>query len=190
MNRAIISITLTILISLNSYAQERRFCFLLGAGASVNSENAEFYSRNTLGLDYTKTYIISDGLDVARSGSVLLLGVPLNIAYKRYDIADAGLSKNRVGRVEVASGLYLCDKNYNSISLYLLPTLTFSGGKHKFQVWIPVPQFDWGVKMAADMDIGFSNLGFCYYFRGQKLMIESTEYNFSPKLEFRIGFHI
>lgn len=190
MNRSIIAITLTILITLNSHAQERRFCFLLGAGASVNSENANFYSRNTLGLDYTKTYIVSDGFDLARSGGILLLGVPLNIAYKRYDIADAGLSKNRVGRVEIASGLYLCNKNINSMSLFLLPTLTFSGGKHEFQVWMPVPHFDWGIKMAADMDIGFSNLGFCYYFRGQKLMIESNAYNFSPKLEFRVGFHI
>lgn len=182
---------LFVFIGINAFSQEKRLSFTYVPGSTVESGNDSFYSNKIRGIDFTATFIFTDTPPGSIDNSFFVLtGIPLNFACKWYDLAGSQVSKKNVCRVEFGSGLYLNFIYTNGLAIFILPTITYSGGEHISQSLFKKPLLDWVVKSVVDIDFGEINMGICYYWDTQKIVVENRSYYFQPKIELRVGFHL
>lgn len=153
---------------------------------NVDAGNSTFQSSNSSSLDVLMHVFKTETND----NMAFLVGPSMDLGLKFYDFTNAHISKTKITRFEFGAGVSTSFQSrfkgfYNGLTVSAIPVLLFSGW-----TWGDRPRMGLGVKLSADVNINFVNIGICYYPFKQKVHTEGHSYFFQPNMQFRIGLLI
>jgi hypothetical protein len=180
-------LTLFFVININCFSQSFIFQLLYDNSwkkNEIDSNNETVKYKNLWSIDLLGHYMgcsSSDRFAIA-GGGVLDLGL------KFYDLSN--VSKKNVTRFELGFGLsgsmqVRYQGFWNGVTIGAIPVLLFSGWR-----WGEFPRVCARLKLTADVNINFVNLGICYYPFNQRVYKGGQSYFFEPTLQFRLGIII